>query len=201
MATAIISALLFGFFRQYRKTYLLHWSASWAACALHAAAAGGTSSRGFLRRAGSAHGYRRCGGYLQIGWLLFGVFELVRRRPVRLTQARWTLLALAVFGAGTGLFFLSPTADPAGRFMLRVGMRALFASGAFGVAAWTLWRARGRKTSIGFTTAAIALTVYAAEELHYAVLGGIWLVSGVRHDYAFYLGFLDFVLQALLGVA
>lgn len=204
LATAIISALLFGFFRQYRKTYLLHWSASWAALSLfHAAAAGGMAfGRGLpagarallMATAGAA-------GYLQIGWLLFGVFELVRRRPVRLTQARWTLLALAVFGAGTGLFFLSPTADPAGRFMLRVGMRALFASGAFGVAAWTLWRARGRKTSIGFTTAAIALTVYAAEELHYAVLGGIWLVSGVRHDYAFYLGFLDFVLQALLGVA
>ena len=204
LATAIIAVLLLSFFRQYRKTYLLHWSASWAALALfHAAAAGGLAfgsglsitSRVLLgATAGAA-------GYLQIGWLLFGVFELVRRRPVRLSQTRWTLAALGVFGATTWLFLLSPTSDPASRFLLRVGMRALFASLAFGAGAWALWRARAHRPSIGFTSAAIALAFYAVEELHYAGLGVAWLVLGIRYDYLSYLGFLDFVLQAILGVA
>src|SRR5258708_506139 len=91
---AIIGTLLFGLFRQYRKTYLLHWSASWAALALfHLATAGALALGGTLSVAwrgvlGSVAG---AAGYLQIGWLLFGVFELVRRRPVRLSQTRWTL--------------------------------------------------------------------------------------------------------------
>ena len=204
LATAIIAVLLRGFHRQYRKTYLFHWSASWAALALmHAATAGelafGTGlsipGRGLLGAiAGAA-------GYLQIGWLFFGVFELVRRRPVRLRKGRWTLIALGVFGATTGLLFLSPTSDPAGRFIARVGLRALVAGIAFAVAAWTLWRAGARRPSIGFTSAAIALAFYAAEELHYAGIGASWLVLGIRHDYTVYLGFVDFVLQAILGIA
>src|SRR5258708_35434237 len=89
VATAIIAVLLRGFHRQTRKTYLLHWSASWAALALmHAAAAGelafgrglSISARGLLGAvAGPA-------GDLQISWLLFGLIKAVSRRPVRLLQ-------------------------------------------------------------------------------------------------------------------
>src|ERR1700682_3772817 len=151
LATAIIAVLLLSFFRQYRKTYLRHWAASWAALAVfHAAAAGGLAFGSNLSPAWRALLGATAGaaGYLQIGWLLFGVFELVRRRPVRLSQTRWTLAALGVFGATTGLFLLSSTSDPASRFMLRVGMRALFAGLAFGVAAWALWRESARTTTL-----------------------------------------------------
>src|SRR5258708_30459417 len=87
VATAIIAVLLRGFHRQTRKTYLLHWSASWAALALmHAAAAGelafgpglSISARGLVG-AGA-----RAGGYLQICWLLFRVFLLLRPPPLPL---------------------------------------------------------------------------------------------------------------------
>src|SRR5260221_5659867 len=204
LATAIIAVLLRGFHRQTRKTYLLHWSASWAALALmHAAAAGelacGTGlsipARGLLGVIGGT------AGYLQIGWLLFGVFELVRRRPVRRRQARWTLIALGVLGATTGFMFLSPTSDPASRFMARIGLRGLVAGVAFAVAAWTLWRARARKPSLGLTAAAMALAVYAAEEWHYAGIGALWLTLGIRHEYTVYLPYAALVLGAALGVA
>ncbi len=203
LANGILALLLFNFFRQYRKTYLLHWSASWAALAVfHATTVAGlalTRSLSIVGR-GVLGAIAGTAGYLQIGWLLFGIFELVRRRPVRLSQTRWTLVAIGLLGASTGFFFISPASSLAGRFMARVGIRALIAGIAFAVAAWVLWRARANKPSIGFTSTAILLGLYAAEQLHYSAISVAWLRLGTLPEYTRYLGFLDFVLQAILGV-
>jgi diguanylate cyclase (GGDEF)-like protein len=166
LAAAVIASLLFGFFRQYRKTYLLHWTLSWVALAAFDAA----RASGLAVPAGIA-------GYLQVGWLVFGVFELVRRRPLRLVTSRWTLVALGA--AGGVLALLLPAAER---------LQSLVAAAAFGAAAWSLWRARTRRPRLGFTFAAVVLALYGSHELFYAATGAPWLLFG-------------FVLQAILGVA
>jgi diguanylate cyclase (GGDEF)-like protein len=115
-------------------------------------------------------------GWLQSGWLLFGTFELVRRRPVRLRQARWTLGALTIAGALSGAF-----APP--------GIRSVVAGTACGVAAWWLFRARARRGGFGFTFAAAAL-----------LASSLQLFAAAFFN-PFYLRYAELVLQVLLGAS
>src|SRR5258708_33255885 len=132
VAAAVVAYLLFASFRHYRKAYLFHWALAWAALAVFHA-----TERLVPAVSGMA-------GWLQSGWLLFGTFELVRRRPVRLRLARWALVILAILGALSGAF------APA-------GTRSVIAGAACAVAAWWLARARARQGGIGFTFAAATL--------------------------------------------
>src|SRR5688500_1857176 len=104
IAAAVMACLLLSFYRSYRKTYLWHWTLSWAAltvCHL-AVAIGGTNAIGTLYAA--SHPFRlvpaivaTASGYLYVGWVLFGVYEFARRRPVRLVESRRILIGLAAF--------------------------------------------------------------------------------------------------------
>src|SRR5260221_8753146 len=87
LAATLITALLLSFFRQYRKTYLYHWTLSWAALSVYHLAEAGAITLPALAVPFSA--LAGMASYLQIGWLLFGVHELVRRRPVRIRHSRW----------------------------------------------------------------------------------------------------------------
>src|SRR6266516_6767254 len=95
VGAAIIAVLLFGFLRQYGKSYLAHLTASWAALATyHLAGAAGIMLAPRWRMPAGNPALLVTGvvagvaGYLQIAWLLFGVYELLRRRPVHLHVAR-----------------------------------------------------------------------------------------------------------------
>ena len=146
VGAAVISALLLGFHRQYRKAYLLHWTLGWAAIAVYHFASGAAAFSGPqspwripLNVMGSV------AGSLSIAWLCFGVFELVRRRPVRLLDVRNILLSLGAIGL---LAWLVP--------YLRDGIAAI----AFIGAAVVLWRARGRREGVGFSILSIAFFAY-----------------------------------------
>src|SRR5437879_1957656 len=87
----VMAILLLGFHRQYRKSYLLHWTLSWAAIAAYYADALVGMGLAIRQHMSSAHPIRILTaifggviGYLQIMWLMFGVYELLRRRPVRI---------------------------------------------------------------------------------------------------------------------
>src|ERR1044072_1496979 len=103
IGAAVIAILLFGFLRQYRKSYLAHLTASWAAlCVYHLGEAAALAlgrwwqlPPGNLARRGT-EGVAGIAGYQQMAWLLFALFELLRRRPVRLRIARQ-------IGIGVGL--------------------------------------------------------------------------------------------------
>jgi diguanylate cyclase (GGDEF)-like protein len=124
-------------------------------------------------------------GYLQIVWLLFGVYELLRRRPVRLRVARRSVIVLAAAGVGTALFLAEPN-DSA--------VRAIVAAAAFLVAGIGLWKARKRRGGIAFVMASVSFIVYAAEQVHYVVVA----LLGLR--YAVYLGLFDFLIQSMIGL-
>jgi diguanylate cyclase (GGDEF)-like protein len=169
IGAVVMAVLLFGFNRQYRKTYLLHWTFAWiAAAVLHAATgvAGAAKLPWLLLLAGVA-------GWLLIGWLLFGVSELVRRRPVRMIDERRILIALVIAGLVTSLG-------------IAAGIRSVFAAIGFGIAGVTLWRARRRREGIGFVVLAAAFVVYA---LHAIVALVVQLP-----------GYVEFLLQTLMGI-
>jgi diguanylate cyclase (GGDEF)-like protein len=165
LAAALVASLLFASSRLYRKTYLFHWALGWVALAVFHA-----TERLVPALSGMA-------GWLQSGWLLFGTFELVRRRPVRLRLARWTLGTLAILGALSGAF-----APP--------GIRSVVAGTACAVAAWWLSRARARQGGIGFTFAAAAL-----------LASSLQLFAAAVFFNSLYLRYAELVLQALLGAS
>ncbi len=139
-------------------------------------------------------------GYLQIGWLLFGVYELVRRRPVRLVESRQIIIGLFLFGFLISLVFVGPSDVSSTRYFVRVAVRAAVAGMAFGFAAIVLWRARRRRSGIGFVVLSGAFALYALEQVQYVQLAVTWLATGFRSDYSLYLGYVDFLLQTLMGV-
>src|SRR5438132_714141 len=89
--TAIVMAvLLLGFLRQYKKDYLRHWTLSWTALAAYYVTTSIGIALGVGYNVASSHPVRILTailsgvfGYTNIAWLLFGIFELLRRRPVR----------------------------------------------------------------------------------------------------------------------
>src|SRR5687767_7872329 len=90
VGAGVLALLLYGFYRQYGKSYLLHWAYSWVALSVHHLAS--TAGLWFMASRIPATDPRRLAialtgsvaGYLQVVWLLFGVWEVVRRRPARI---------------------------------------------------------------------------------------------------------------------
>src|SRR5438874_8218678 len=91
VAAIVMAILLLGFLRQYRKSYLRHWTLSWTALAAYNVASSVGIALGVGYNVPSAHPVRILTavsgtilGYASLALLLFGIFELLRRRPVRI---------------------------------------------------------------------------------------------------------------------
>ena len=207
VAAAVMACLLLSFYRSYRKTYLWHWTLSWAAltvCHL-AVAIAGTNSVGTLYTA--SHPSRlvpaivaTASGYLYVGWVLFGVYEFARRRPVRLVESRRILIGLAAFGGLTSLLFISSDSSPIARHFARNGVFAIVAAAAFGTAAVVLWRVRGRHSGVGSIILSIAFAATAVQQLEHGFVGGFWVAAGNLQQLAAYSGFIDLLIQTVVGV-
>jgi diguanylate cyclase (GGDEF)-like protein len=202
---AVMALLLLGFHRQYLKSYLLHWTLAWTSLALYHLATvsslvlglhsyTGAALPALLTITGAAF------GFMHIGWLLFGLYELIRRRPVRIRDARRMLLALAAAGIVISLAVSGFPREAAGMTFLRIGVRASLAAVAFFAGAVWLWRSRSRRVGFGFTVLSAAFLLYAIEQVHYAVIMAIWIATGRAHGYAISLGYVDFLVQTAMGV-
>ncbi|MGZ5492359.1 MAG: putative bifunctional diguanylate cyclase/phosphodiesterase [Thermoanaerobaculia bacterium] len=207
IGSAVMALVLLGFYRQYQKSYLLHWTLGWSAMAIFQLFSGLTWALALGLRAPASDPTRIFAavisgvtGYLQIGWLLFGVYELVRRRPVRLMESRRIISALFAFGFIISFLFITTDGISSGRYVAQVGVRALAAAIGFGAAAVILWRVRRRRAGVGFTVLGASFALYALEQLHYFVIGIIWLVAGKLLDYTLYLGYIDFLLQSIMAI-
>ncbi|HEX9160545.1 MAG TPA: EAL domain-containing protein [Thermoanaerobaculia bacterium] len=206
VGSAVMALVLLGFHRQYRKSYLLHWTLGWAALSVYHLFTGLTALAVGLHVPATAPTrvatavISGVAGYLQIGWMLFGVYELVRRRPVRIVESRRILIALAVFGFLVSLLFLSSDVQSSSRYLSRVAVRALAAGISFSIAGIAVWRARARRPGIGLPVLAGALALYALEQIHYVGLGVVWYVGGRLLDYTMYLGYIDFLLQSMMAI-
>jgi diguanylate cyclase (GGDEF)-like protein len=205
IASAVMALVFFGFYRQYRKSYLLHWTLGWSALAINNLfnTIGIWLAQGVRVPASEPVAIivavvASVSGYLQIGWLLFGVYELVRRRPVRLIEAGRIVWALFGFGFFVSLVSIGPSL--AVRNFTREGILSFAAAVGFGVASVVLLRARVRRVGFGFTVLGTAFGVYAIGQFHDVVLALMWLIAGRTFQYASYTGYVDFLLQSVMAI-
>jgi diguanylate cyclase (GGDEF)-like protein len=207
VGASVMAVLLFGFYGEYRKSYLLHWTLGWAALAMHhltatiwtfATLSGDFTPQSPLRISLSVLG--AVSGWLQLVWLCFGVYELVRRRPVRLIWAQRLLALAAIVAVLCALPLLGPEVATFLRYLVRVGIHSAVSIVVFTGCATVLWRSRDRRQGIGFTLLSVACAASAIVEVQYIVLSTGWSNLGHLDHLAVYLGLIDLLLQTLMGV-
>lgn len=202
-SAAILALLLTAFYHHYRRGYLRHWAWSWWALAAYHLGAGVAlrlvpvmPPEAPARLLSSA--LTLAAGYLQVVWLIAGARELATGMPIERRRMRWWLAASVVLAMVSTAVTL-PT-SPEWRIFLRVGLRALAAAAAFGVAgAWILGRRPSRRR-IGRAVMGLAFLLYAGQQLHYFVLTAYQAVAARMLGYAAYLALVDLVLQMALGL-
>ncbi len=205
IAAAIVARLLIGFFRDYGKLYLKHWSRSWVclaifhltgaiALALPLELAGRAALIASLSVIGGV------AGWMQLGWLLAGAWELTSRREIPGTRLSRTLVVLALLGAATSI--LSGDWAAAGGIwdVSGVTIRSIVAGIAFLIGGVLVWGARARNSSFGFRLISVTFILYGLNQLHFLGAELAWPAAQRLFHYPLFLGFFDFALQALMGI-
>jgi diguanylate cyclase (GGDEF)-like protein len=206
-AAIVMAILLLGFLRQYGKSYLRHWTLSWTALAASNVASSVGIGLGVGYHVASWHPVRIVTsvgglalGYASIAFLLFGIFELLRRRPVRIRMYWRTLLAIAIFATIAGLLFIGPDSVSSTRFFVRVGIRSLVASAAYFAASIAFWQVRKRRRGVGFTMFSIALLLYSIEQAYQVGVTIGWRFFAQSAG-TLYLGYIGFLLESITGMS
>ncbi|HUJ16055.1 MAG TPA: EAL domain-containing protein [Thermoanaerobaculia bacterium] len=207
VAAVVMAILLLGFLRQYRKSYLRHWTLSWTALAAYDVVSATGIALGVGYNIPSDQPVRVliaafsgvC-GYTSIAWLLFGIYELLRRRPVRIRVYWRTLAGVALFGAVMALLFIGPDAVSSTRYFVRFGIRSLVACVAYVSASIAFWRGRKRRRGVGFTMFSVALLLVALQQAYQVglTIGWRFFAQSAGNIYIAYVGFL---LQAVTGMS
>jgi diguanylate cyclase (GGDEF)-like protein len=201
----ILAIILLSFHRHYRRGYLLHWSWSWLALAIHQI--GGILGLYLSSEFAATHPLRvsltsisQAAGYLQIAWLLFGAIELSRGRPVRLrSQSIVIVLAVAAGLVSTFLFLTTPGAAVE-RYFTRVGLQSLVSAVAFSVAAVAIFRSAVKYRTLGHRLLGGGFLLHGANQLVYFLAAASWMFRDQFIASSIYLGFADLVFHALIGL-
>jgi diguanylate cyclase (GGDEF)-like protein len=205
VVSIVLALLLLLFYQQYRKSYLRHWTYSWfaiggyylgSAAGLWLALEKGIPSAHPLRLTLSAA--TGALGYMRIVWLVFGAYEILRRRPVRLVFYHRMLAAAGAFGIILSFLFIDR--DPAlsaRRYFVRIGLRFLIGGIAYLITSYAFWRARQRRKGIGVTMMSVSFALYAFDRLHQVAMS----LSGGNPLDLMGTTYVDFLLQALLGMS
>ncbi len=203
----VMTFLLLGFYRQYRKTYVYEWMYGWAAIAVsEVGIAGGRWAVTNLAVA-PLHPFRlvpalvaNVFAYLSVAWLVFGAYDLVRRRPVRLREAKWLLITAGALGALLTLPYTSAESTAAGRYLARFGVYGMLSSIAFAGVGIAIWRTRKRRDGVGLAVLSLALLAHGAQQFREGVVAVLALPSGVRPDMPLQWSFLDLLVHSLIGL-
>ena len=164
-----VALLLFQIHRGFGRSFTLHWTRSFASLAVfHLATAviifGGEAISSGLLMLISAIG----GGaaYLQVGWLIWGCFELARRKPVKIAESNRLLVVLLTAGVLSGTIPFLLGGDAALHRFFYLGLHALAASATFVLCGAGIWRYRGQ----GFAIPSVAFVLYGALQFYSFVL-------------------------------
>ncbi len=199
----VLALLLLTFYKRYRQSYLKHWTFSWLSLSIYYLAASislflafETSATDPLRMMTSS--IAGVMGYLQVGWLLFGAYELLSRSHVKRKTARWVLPMLAVLGLTGSLLFLG--GSPGLRVFTRVGVYSLFSAGAFLIAGSFIWRADHFRNGFGYRLLAISFFAYSFGAISNFALNVYGLMGNFPSTVEVSAGMLDFLYLALMGL-
>lgn len=206
IGAAVMAVLLVSFQREYRKSYLQHWTFGWTSLAVyHAASAAGVALAmphnrfAWIARTAVAL-VAGISGFVQIAWFSFGVEELVRRRPVRLAYARNVLITLAVAGIISASLFVNTAGGSSSQFFARNGSRSIIALLVYATIAVSLWRARARRPGMGMAVLSAAFFFYGIAQIRTIITAVEWLRTGTFHDVAASIGYVEFLIEAVLAV-
>ena len=193
----LLAIVLLGFYRHYRRGFLIHWAWSWFALCVYL--------MGFVARYclaphfGEWHPLRLgisslaiAAGYLQVAWLVSGAYELgigksVSRRTSRLMVGG--LLCLGIASTMVPLMSNAPALN-----LVRLGLRSLVLGAASIAASYVVFRLRTAGTELGRRLVGAAFLLYAVE--HFLYLG----MGFSRGTYIVYLGLFGFMLQSVMGL-
>jgi diguanylate cyclase (GGDEF)-like protein len=201
---AVLASLLLHFHRRYRQPFLWHWTLSWFAFAAYLLSA--TAAVTLLRAApGSpprlAVAFAQVlASLLQAYWLVLGARELRTGRPAEGRPRLMIPLAIGVAAvAALAWAFDTSAAAAEGRHVMRVGVRSGLVAAAFFWATRQVWLARpGGRAGTRLVSGAFLL--FALAQTHYFVLTVGRAVSGWAPTYGAWMGFVDLVVQWVMGL-
>ena len=193
----LLAIVLLGFYRHYRRGFLIHWALSWFALCAYLL---GWVGRYFLTPYfGVWHpltlgvsSLTIAAGYLQIAWLILGAYELSIGKPVSRRYSRLAVAGLLVAGIASTIVPLISAAP--GLNLVRLGLRSLVLGAASLAAGYVVLRLRTAGTELGRRLVGAAFLLYAIE--HFLYLG----MGFSRATYIVYLGLFGFILQSVMGL-
>lgn len=204
-AALTVTFLLFHFRSRFAKNYLAAWSRSWAALAFFYCAL--ALNLHLAGQYGAAHPFRilssiaaTTAGFLQVGLLIWGSYELTRQRPLKIRDARLLVIAVLVMGVVGALLLTALPDEMRFQSFFHASVRSLVAGVAFVGSAYALLHARARQGSVGFTLGGWALAAYGIAQLVYCGLGLYWISRGLAYPYAMPIAFGDVSLQLAAGM-
>lgn len=167
-----VALLLFQINRGFGRSFTQHWTRSFAALTVfHAATAsiilgghiGSNINQGLLMLISAIGGGA---AYLQVGWLIWGCFELARRQPVKIAESNRLLVVLLAAGVLSGTIPFLLGGDAALHRFFYLGLHALAAAATFTLCGAAIWRYRGA----GFAIPSVAFVLYGALQFYSFVL-------------------------------
>ncbi|HZF12325.1 MAG TPA: EAL domain-containing protein [Thermoanaerobaculia bacterium] len=203
-SAVILAVVLLGFYRTYRREYLLDWAWSWWASCIFLCGGG-------LAAYLSIHLWEMAAvpvvlsaisivaGHCQVAWLLFGTGEVATSRMAsrRLRRTLLLLLSVVALASVASSLFVSPSLRP----LVQSGPRLLFTGIAFSLASFGVLRTAPRPVGNGRMLTAGALLLYGLEQLHYLVIqGGTFFLGRPFGIDLPFLAIFDVPLQAAIGL-
>lgn len=201
----ILAGLLRYFYGLFQQRFLLHWTRSTAALALHSACAVAaltlyTSAPEFpwLRLGFSV--LSMAAVYPHIAWLMIGTWEAVNTRDFPPRSELWWVAAAALVGAASALVAAFDPEAAWLRNLIRVEIRHLCAGLAFLIAGVLVWRSQHHRSIVGPKLTALGFVLYGAEMLHVAAINRLHALGHAPPAYVPYTGLLDFMFLSVMGL-
>lgn len=201
----LIAVLLEGLRRRYGRPFLLHWTWSWIALALHTGA--GATSVLLAQWLPITHPLRLSlavtagmAGYLQIAWLLLGTAELATGKARSARTERWIIAAVSITGAILVLAYSGDASRSDLHFFLRVSVRRIAAAVAFLAGGVSISRAPRIARGIGRRVVMAAFLGLSAQQVHFLLVTALATTLPYRAVYLASLGFVDVVIYVALAL-
>jgi diguanylate cyclase (GGDEF)-like protein len=205
LTPAGLSLLLLHFYRRHQKTYVRSWSLFWAWSALFTALSWIVyvymhdvplvrPDRWLLATAEAV------AGFVAIGHLISGTYDLLHRRPIRLVHARRMFFALVIAGLLLSLYLASLTRDPALVHLAGAAILSIAFGTAFLLSSVFFWqKSQSERTS--WILLAVTFGIFGSAHVVNLLLEMVWMGTSGPLDHAGSVVVVGAFLQGMVGLA